>query len=364
MATTFVALPLVIREVVPVLEEIGDDQEQAASSLGANALQTFWRITLPGIKWAVVYGVVLSLARSLGEFGAVKIVAGNVIGETQTAHRARRSRSTRTSSSRRRTPSRSCSSLVAVLCLVVVALLRPKEASHSEKMSIDVTGVTKKFGDFVALDDVTVSLPTGQLTALLGPVRRRQVDAAADHRGARPGRHRHRRPSRAARPRTCRARKRNVGLRLPALRGLQAHVGGQERRVRPRDPQAAQGRDRASGSTSCSTWCTSRSSRDRMPVAALGRPAPAHGAGPGARGRADGAAARRAVRRARREGPQGAARLAAPAARRGAHHDDLRDPRPGGGPRGRRRDRGHQRRPGRADRQPRHSSTTSRPTTS
>ena len=85
MATVFVALPLVIREVVPVLEEIGDDQEQAARSLGANAVQVFRRITLPGIKWAVVYGVVLSLARSLGEFGAVKIVSGNITGQSQTA---------------------------------------------------------------------------------------------------------------------------------------------------------------------------------------------------------------------------------------------------------------------------------------
>ena len=85
MATCFVALPLVIREVVPVLHEVGDDQEQAARSLGANARQTFLRITLPSIKWAVVYGVVLSLARSLGEFGAVKIVSGNITGRTQTA---------------------------------------------------------------------------------------------------------------------------------------------------------------------------------------------------------------------------------------------------------------------------------------
>ena len=99
-------------------------------------------------------------------------------------------------------------------------------------------------------------------------------------------------------------------------------------------------------------------------LAALRRPAPADGAGPGARGGADGAAARRAVRRARRQGPQGAARLAAPAARRGARDHRLRDPRPGGGPRGRRRDRGHQRGPGRADRHARRSSTTSRPTTS
>jgi sulfate transport system permease protein len=85
MATAFVALPLVIREVVPVLEEIGIEQEQAARSLGANAVQTFRRITLPAIKWALVYGVVLSLARSLGEFGAVKIVSGNFERQTQTA---------------------------------------------------------------------------------------------------------------------------------------------------------------------------------------------------------------------------------------------------------------------------------------
>src|SRR6478672_7485252 len=85
MATCFVALPLVIREVVPTLEEIGDDQEQAARSLGASGPQTFWRITLPSIKWAVVYGVVLSLARSVGEFGAVKVVSGNLSGQTQTA---------------------------------------------------------------------------------------------------------------------------------------------------------------------------------------------------------------------------------------------------------------------------------------
>ncbi|GAA2078030.1 sulfate ABC transporter permease subunit CysW [Aeromicrobium halocynthiae] len=85
MATAFVALPLVIREVVPVLKEIGTEQEQAAYSLGANGWQTFWRITLPSIRWAVVYGVVLTLARSLGEFGAVKVVSGNILGQTRTA---------------------------------------------------------------------------------------------------------------------------------------------------------------------------------------------------------------------------------------------------------------------------------------
>ena len=85
LATAFVSLPLVIREIVPVLQEIGTEQEQAARSLGASGLQTFARITLPAIRWALLYGVVLSLARSLGEFGAVKIVSGGVAMRTQTA---------------------------------------------------------------------------------------------------------------------------------------------------------------------------------------------------------------------------------------------------------------------------------------
>ncbi len=127
MATCFVALPLIIREVVPVLEELGDDQEQAARSLGASGLQTFRRITLPGIRWAIVYGVVLSLARSLGEFGAVKIVAGKSIGDMETATLLVQ----REYQNFHQDVAYSVSFLLvaaAVLCLVVVALLRPKPA--------------------------------------------------------------------------------------------------------------------------------------------------------------------------------------------------------------------------------------------
>lgn len=126
MATCFVALPLVIREVVPVLQEIGDEQEQAARSLGANSRQTFWRITLPSIKWAVVYGVVLSLARSLGEFGAVKVVSGNVLNQTQTATLIVEERYQSFEQSSAYAVSFVLAS-VSVLCIVVVSLLRPKE---------------------------------------------------------------------------------------------------------------------------------------------------------------------------------------------------------------------------------------------
>ncbi len=83
LATAFVSLPFVARETIPVLRELGTDAEQAAATLGASAWQTFWRITLPAIRWAVVYGVVLTTARALGEFGAVSIVSGRLEGQTQ-----------------------------------------------------------------------------------------------------------------------------------------------------------------------------------------------------------------------------------------------------------------------------------------
>jgi sulfate transport system permease protein len=85
IATIFVSLPFVAREVVPTLREIGDEQEQAARTLGASGWQTFWRITLPSIRWAVVYGVILTTARCLGEYGAVAVVSGRIQGKTETA---------------------------------------------------------------------------------------------------------------------------------------------------------------------------------------------------------------------------------------------------------------------------------------
>lgn len=125
-ATVFVALPLVIREVVPVLIEVGDDQEQAARSLGGSGWQVFWRVTLPSIRWAVVYGVVLALARSLGEFGAVKVVSGNISLRTQTATLAVEE----TYANFQQGTAYAVAFLLtvaAVACITAVSLLRPRE---------------------------------------------------------------------------------------------------------------------------------------------------------------------------------------------------------------------------------------------
>jgi sulfate/thiosulfate transport system permease protein len=84
LATIFISLPFVVREVLPVLEEEGTDQEQAASTLGARGWQVFWRITLPTIRWGLTYGVILSTARAIGEFGAVAVVSGKIQGRTET----------------------------------------------------------------------------------------------------------------------------------------------------------------------------------------------------------------------------------------------------------------------------------------
>ena len=126
LATMFVSLPLVVREVAPVLEEIGIEQEQAAWTLGASRLQTFRRVTLPAIRWALAYGVVLTLARSLGEYGAVAVVSGRLIDKTQTATLVVDERFQNFDQSTAYTVSVTLA-IVAIMILILINVLRPKE---------------------------------------------------------------------------------------------------------------------------------------------------------------------------------------------------------------------------------------------
>jgi sulfate transport system permease protein len=128
LATVFVSLPFVAREVIPTLREIGDEQEQAARTLGASGWQTFWRITLPSIRWAVIYGVILTTARCLGEYGAVAVVSGRLQGQTETATLRVQERYESFD-----LPGAYAISLVlatiAVIVLVTMTLVRPREAA-------------------------------------------------------------------------------------------------------------------------------------------------------------------------------------------------------------------------------------------
>jgi len=126
IATIFVSLPFVAREVVPTLPEIGDEQEQAARTLGAGGWQTFWRITLPSIRWAVVYGVILTSARCLGEFGAVAVVSGRIQGVTETATLRVQQRYENFDLAGAYAIS-IVLALIAVLVLLAMTLIRPRE---------------------------------------------------------------------------------------------------------------------------------------------------------------------------------------------------------------------------------------------
>jgi sulfate transport system permease protein len=128
VATIFVSLPFVAREVVPTLQEVGDEQEQAARTLGANGWQVFWRITLPSIRWAVIYGVILTTARCLGEYGAVAVVSGRVQGETETATLRVQERYDAFDLAGAYAIS-IVLALVAILVLVAMTVIRPKEAT-------------------------------------------------------------------------------------------------------------------------------------------------------------------------------------------------------------------------------------------
>jgi sulfate transport system permease protein len=132
LATIFVTLPFVVREVMPVLREIGTDQEEAAWVLGASKWQTFRRITLPAIRWGVAYGVVLTTARALGEYGAVAVVSGRLAGKTETLTLHVDEQYLRFNEVAAYTTSLVLA-LLAVCTLVAMNVFKPKEAGRGNR---------------------------------------------------------------------------------------------------------------------------------------------------------------------------------------------------------------------------------------
>jgi sulfate transport system permease protein len=128
LATVFVSLPLVVRAVAPVLAEVGVEQEQAAWTLGASPRVAFRRITLPAIRWALAYGMVLALARSLGEYGAVAVVSGRLVDQTQTLTLYVEERYQNFDQTAAYAASFSLA-FVAVVILLFIKLLRPKDSA-------------------------------------------------------------------------------------------------------------------------------------------------------------------------------------------------------------------------------------------
>ena len=349
LATIFVSLPFVVREVVPVLREIGTDQEQAAATLGARAVPR--PSAASRCRRSAGRSPTASCSRPRARSASSAPSAsspGTIEGKTRDADAA----TSRSSTSRLRHHRR-------------VRRLRRARADRDRRRSSLLTifqpqgGAldghrgrrrdASSFGDFVALDDVSVDVPERLADGAARPERQRQVDAAARDRRARAARLRRGVHLGDEDVTPAGPQQRGVGFvfqHYAAFKHMTVADNvafGLTIRKRPEggDPSA---RARAARAR------PARRARQALPGAALGRPAAADGARPRARGRAGGAAARRAVRRARRARAQGAARLAAPPPRRGARDDGLRHARPGGGDGGRRPDRGHERGPGRADR--------------
>ncbi|MBI3784981.1 MAG: sulfate ABC transporter permease subunit CysW [Deltaproteobacteria bacterium] len=207
LATSFVTFPFVARELIPLMEAIGAEEEIAAVSLGARAWYLFRRITLPNIKWGLLYGIILCNARAMGEFGAVYVVSGHITGQTDTMPL----RVEKLFQEYNNVGSFAVASLLSFLALVTLSiktalewqtrrdlrnrlreaqdepLAAPRSAGrllveHPEperrergvqqettRVGIEVRNVTKRFGDFAALSNVSLDVPDGALLALLGP---------------------------------------------------------------------------------------------------------------------------------------------------------------------------------------------------
>jgi sulfate transport system permease protein len=146
LATVFVSLPLVVRAIVPVLQELGQEQEQAAHTLGASRWTAFRRITVPSIRWALAYGIVLCLARALGEYGALAVVSGRIVGQTQTVT-LYVEQEYNTIDQPGAYAAATVLALIAIVALLITKLLQPRAARAAEpNAAADVPGPADVIG--------------------------------------------------------------------------------------------------------------------------------------------------------------------------------------------------------------------------
>ena len=348
LATIFVTFPFVARELIPLMQEQGTEEEEAAILLGASGFQTFWRVTLPNVKWALLYGVLLCNARAMGEFGAVSVVSGHIRGLTNTIPLHVEILYNEYNFA----AAFAVASILTVLALVTlvlktadrIAFQRPQVrcADESQTMAILIRNVRKKFGDFTALKDVSLDIESGELIALLGPsgsgkTTLLRIIAGLEIPDA--GKIFLEGEDTANRS----ARERNVGFMFQHY-ALFKHMTVFDNvafglRVRSRARRPSTRRHPRQGHGVAPPGPPGRPART-LPFATFRWPKAARGAGQGAGGRTAGTAAGRTVRRAGRQGEEGTAPLHAPPARDHPRHHRVCDPRPGRGdgsgrPRGR-----------------------------
>ena len=192
LATAFVTLPFVARELIPVMEALGAEEETAAVSLGASAWQLFWRVTLPNIKWGLLYGVILCNARAMGEFGAVYVVSGHIAGRTDTMP-LRVQRLFEEYDNPGCFAVASLLTLLALVTLVVKVILEHKTRARPARggwpgrrktMSIAVKNINEALRRFRGAGQRQPGRAAGAIAGPAGPLGVGQDHAAADHRRA------------------------------------------------------------------------------------------------------------------------------------------------------------------------------------
>ena len=330
--------PFVARELIPLMQEQGTQEEEAALSLGASGLQTFFRVTLPNIKWALLYGVLLCNARAMGEFGAVSVVSGHIRGETNTMPLHIEI----LYNEYQFTASFAVASLLALLALVTLVakvVLETLAARRRHRMTIGIHDVTKQFGDSPRFDGVDLDIRTGELVALLGPpapARPRCCASSPASNGPTAAR-----SSSTARTRSLRSvRERHVGFVFQHY-ALFRHMTVFENvafglRVRPRAQRGSRGADPRAGRESARAG---PAERPRRTLSQRSFPAASASA---SRWRARSPSSRAcccSTSRSARSTPRCARSCAAGCGglhEKIARHLGVRHPRPGGGARGRR----------------------------